>query len=551
MQPFQIFRICRAFTTALLIALVTALLGVATGCQPPFTGVLTFHNDSARDGVNSLETTLTPANVNATDFGKVFSFPVDGDVYAQPLYVPTLTIPSNGIHNVLYVATEHDSVYAFDADGLSNTPLWQTSFIDPANGITTVPSEDTGSNDIFPEVGITGTPVIDRTSNTLYVVDVTKNSQNMQNPIYQWNLHALDLTTGAEKFGGPVLINPTLYGTSGGTFDALTEGQRSALLVTNGVVYVPFASHGSVPPYHGLLLAFSASNLNQLGVFDVTPDGTDGGIWECGNGASTDASGSIYVATGNGSFDQNADGVPVDLGDSAISLSFSPSSGLFSLNTYFTPWNQAVLQTQDIDLGDSGLVLLPDQTVGPVHLGVVVGKDGNIYLLNRDNMGGYNTASMDNSNIVQEVAGALSGQGRAVPAFFNQTLYYAADNYFLKGFTLSAGKFPASANLHSSMTFGYPGTSPSVSSNGNQNAIVWTLMIGAYEPSTPAILYAFDTHLNELYDTTQAPLNRDQPGDAVKFTTPTIANGRVYVGTQTEVDVYGLLPAGGAVKREP
>jgi hypothetical protein len=358
----------------------------------------------------------------------------------------------------VYVATEHDSVYAFDADGLVSTPLWHTSFIDPANGITTVPSADTGSNDILPEIGITGTPVIDPASRTIYVAAVTK---NVNDGTWQWNVHALDLGTGAEKFGGPTLVNPTLLGTGANstdgviTYDALTEGQRCGLLLVNGVVYVAFASHGSVPPYHGLVLAFGASDLEPIGVFDVTPNGEDGGIWESGNGPSSDASGSVYFASGNGTFDFNEPG-GMDLGDSAVRLSFAPLSG-FNVDTYFAPFNALALDKGDEDFGDSGVVLLPDQPTEPVHLAVIVGKDANIYLVNRDDMGGFNATTMDNHQIVQEVIGALKGQARTVPAFFNQRMYLGANNDFLRGFKLSAGQFPSTSNVQTSFPFVYPG----------------------------------------------------------------------------------------------
>lgn len=322
-------------------------------------------------------------------------------------------------------------------------------------------------------------------------------------------------------------------------------GLRCGLLLVNGVVYVAFASHGSVPPYHGLVLAFGASTLEPIGVFDVTPNGEDGGIWESGNGPSSDASGSIYFAGGNGTFDFNEPG-GMDLGDSAVRLSFAPLSG-FNVDTYFAPFNALALDKGDEDFGDSGVVLLPDQPTEPVHLAVIVGKDANIYLVNRDDMGGFNATTMDNHQIEQEVIGALKGQARTVPAFFNQTMYLGANNDFLRGFKLSAGQFPSTSNVQTSFPFVYPGASPSISANGTMNPIVWALMGDGPQPSHPAVLYAFDTNLNVLYSSAQAqtPANRDQAGNAVKFTVPTIANGRVYIGTQTELDVYGLLPSGG------
>ena len=550
MEILRRLRNRRALTAVFAIALAVTLVGIAPGtaAAAAFKGVLTFHNDNARDGVNSRETVLTPGNVNSQQFGKVFSYPVDGYVYAQPLYVPRVKIPKNGVHNVVYVATEHDSVYAFDADGLVSAPLWQRSFIDPANGVTTVPSPaDTGATDIIPEVGITGTPVIKTAGGTLYVVATTKvvNAQT-QAVTYEQQLHALALATGAEKLGGPVLINPLMPGTGDGSsggvipFNALRQTQRPGLLLSKGVIYIAFASQGDVSPYHGLVMAYGAAQLGQFAVFDDTPNGGDGGIWQSGNGPAADAQGRIYVASGNGTFDFDQGGL--DLGDSIIELGFSRLSG-FKVKTYFKPYDQALFASTDDDFGDSGVLLLPNQTSGRVHLAVTAGKDGVIYLVNRHAMGGYNPSN--NDQIVQALSGALSGGVWAVPAFINNTMYLGANGDFLKGFTLSSGQFPSTANLATAVAFAYPGTSPSISANGSRNVIVWALKNEGYASGSPTVLYAFDSNLNELYDTTQAPANRDQAGAAVKFTVPTVANGRVYVGTQTELDVYGLLPSGG------
>ena len=532
-----------------LVGIAAAGDGWAQATRPAaaaFKGVLTFHNDNARDGVNSLETVLTPVNVNSAQFGKVFSYPVDGYVYAQPLYIPGVKIPGNGVHNVVYVATEHDSVYAFDADALVSTPLWQRSFINPAEGVTSVPSSDTGTDDITPEIGITSTPVIDATGGTLYVVAKTKVVNAGTGQVsYEQRLHALSLATGAEKLGGPVLIDPLMHGTGAGgnggliPFDALRQNQRAGLLLSDGSIYLAFGSHGDNPPYHGLVIAYDAAHLGKPAVFDDTPNGSDGGIWQSGNGPAADAQGRIYVASGNGTFDFNQGGP--DLGDSIVKLRFSRLSG-FSVETYFTPYNQASLSSNDVDFGDSGVLLLPDQTTGPAHLAVTAGKDGVIYLVNRDKMGGYNPSNDD--QIVQALSGALASGVWAVPAFFNNTMYLSAQFDFLKGFTLSSGQFPSTANIETPVAFGFPGPSPSISANGSHDVIVWALKDDGYASSSPTVLYAFDGNLNELYDTTQASANRDQAGGAVKFTVPTIANGRVYVGTETELDVYGLLPSG-------
>jgi hypothetical protein len=290
-------------------------------------------------------------------------------------------------------------------------------------------------------------------------------------------------------------------------------------------------------------MAYGAAGLKRLGVFDDTPEGSDGGIWQSGNGPAADAQGRIYVASGNGTFDFNQGGL--NLGDSIIELTFSRPAG-FKVKTYFTPWNQADLSASDFDFGDSGVLLLPNQKTKPGQLAVTVGKDSVIYMVNRANMGGYNATSQNNNQIVQDLSGALPGSGvRSVPAFINNTMYLNNYNDVLRGFKLSSGKFPATATMETSVTFGYNGTSPSISANGSKDVIVWTLKIDGYATSSPTVLYAFDSNLNELYDSTQASDDRDQAGNAVKFTVPTIAKGRVYVGTQTELDVYGLLPSGG------
>jgi len=502
-------------------------------------GVFTHHNDNARSGQNLQEIILTPANVNQTQFGKIFSCAVDGYVYAQPLYVPNLVIPRAGTRNAVLVATEHDSVFAFDADNPACLQLWTTSFINPAAGITTVPSDDVDSGDISPEVGITGTPVIDPQSNTLYVVARTK-----ENGSYFQRLHALDIATGAEKFGAPVVIQASVPGTGdasvGGivSFDALRENQRTALLLSNGVVYAAFASIGDVDPYHGWLLGYNATTLQQVAVFNTTPDGSQGGIWQSGGGASADSDGNIYVVVGNGTFD--ADVGARDFGDSFLKL--STSAGGFNLADFFTPHNQADLSANDFDLGSTDPLLLPDQTgTAHPHLVLAAGKDGNGYLVDRDNMGHFNPN--DNHQIVQTIA--ISSSGFFVfssPAFWQNNVYFAPNRESLKAFHLSGGLLSASPTSQSSATFGY-GATPSISANGSTNGIVWLLDSGGYQPSTPAILYAYDATdvSKELYDSTLAG-DRDRAGLAVSFAVPMVANGKVYVGGQFQLTVFGPLP---------
>src|ERR1700674_2068670 len=336
------------------------------------TDVLTHRNDNMRTGQNTSESVLTPSSVNSTAFGKLLSLPTDGYVYAQPLYKSNVLIPAKGLRNVLFVATEHDSVYAFDANGVTTTPLWHVSFINPSVGITTVPSDDVFINDIVPEIGITGTPVIDPQGGTLYVVAKTK-----ENGTYVQRLHALDITTGAEKFGGPAVIQASVPGTgngsSGGTlpFDPLIENQRAGLLLVNGVVYIAFASHGDIGTYHGWVFGYNAATLQQVAVFNDTPNRLQGGIWQGGNGPAADSSGNVFVISGNGTFDADEEGV--DFGDSFLKL----NAGGLALVDFFTPFNQASLNANDVDLGSSGPLLLPDQTgTAHPHLVLGAGKDG-------------------------------------------------------------------------------------------------------------------------------------------------------------------------------
>ena len=500
------------------------------------TDVLTYRNDNMRTGQNTSETILTPSNVNLATFGKLFSLSTDGYVYAQPLYKSNVLIPGQGIHNVLFVATEHDSVYAFDADGLTSIPLWQVSFIDPSAGITTVPSDDVLSLDLVPEIGITGTPVIDPQSGTLYVVAKTK-----ENGSYVQRLHALAIITGAEKFGGPVVIQASVPGTGDGgdgvnvPFNPLRQNQRAALLLANGVVYVAWASHGDSDPYHGWVLGYNATTLQQVAVFNATPNGSRGGIWQSANGPAADSSGNIFVITGNGTFDADIGGV--DFGESFLKL--STNAGL-TLVDFFTAFNQAFLSASDLDLGSSGPLLLPDQTgAAHPHLVLGAGKDGNGYLVDRDNMGHFNPT--DNSQIVQIIS-ISTNMIFGTPAFWQNNIYFVPREDFLKAFQLSGGLLSTAPTSQSSTTFGY-GAPPAISANGSTNGIVWALDTLGYVPSGPAVLHTYDATnvATELWNSSQAANLRDQAGPAVKFTVPTIANGKIYVGTQNEITVYGLL----------
>ena len=537
----EILMITRSWALATrLFACVTLLLAVVAG-RGQVVSVATYHNDNSRTGQNVHESILKPSVVAESTFGKLFSCSVDGEVYAEPLYLPNIVIPTLGVHNVAYVATEHDSVYAFDADsnqGRNATPLWHTSFIDPAKGITTVPSSDLGTNAIVPEIGITGTPVIDTSGGTLYVSAATK-----ENGVYVQRLHALDVTTGAEKFGGPVIIAASVSGSgtgsSGGTisFDPFRSNQRPALLLSNGVVYLAWASHGleNEFPYHGWVIGYNETTLARVAAFNLTPDGDQGGVWQSGGGLAADALGSIFFMSGNGTFDANTGGS--DYGMSYLRL--IPKNGL-SVADYFTPYNEARLSGSDTDLGSGGALLLPYQS-GAAHpyLAIGAGKNGVIYLVDRTNMGHFNSSG--NSQIVQSIVNAFDGRGLyATPVYWQDQLYFWADGDVLRIFAMSGGLLGTRPIATSTVTFA-SGSTPVVSADGAADAIAWAIQSDQFATGGPAVLYAFDGGTAvELYNSRQAG-TRDTAGPAVKFTVPTVVNGKVYVGTATQLDVYGLL----------
>jgi LysM repeat protein len=514
--------------------------------------VTTWRNDIGRTGQNLNETILNTADVNPAQFGKLFSQPVDGSVYAQPLYLPNVSIGGQS-HNVVFVATEHDSVYAFDADnngGANGGPLWFASMLSSAHGAaagaTTVSSNTVGT-DIVPEIGITGTPVIDPTSGTLYVVSATQEGSN-----FVLRLHALDVTSGAEKLGGPVAITATVSGTGNGssggtlTLDSEWQNQRPGLLLLNGIVYIGFASHGDNGPWHGWILGYSAATLQQTGVFCTSPNGVGSGIWMGGAGLSADVPdpvnhpyGRMFIATGNGDYTATSPyAFGMDYGDSVLNLDLS--KGVPTIQDEFTPANQAQLDAYDGDLGAGGVLIVPNQTSGSYpHLLVQAGKSGEVYLLNRENLGGYNPAG---DKAVQGLTYAVGNVGAWVmPAYWNGTVYYWGTKDTLKAFPLVNGLLTG-PTATSSETYGYPGANPVISANGNTQGIVWTIESDAYTTPGPAVLQAHSASSisTTLYSSsTNSP--RDNPGPAVKFTVPTVANGKVYVGTLGQVSVYGLL----------
>ena len=509
-----------------------------------YPGTVTYHNDNLRTGQNLNETVLTPTNVNAATFGKLFSYALDGYAYASPLYMANVSIPSNGVHNVVFMVTEHDSVYAFDADGLTNSPLWQVSFINPAAGVTTVPCSDTQEcGDIPNEIGITSTPVIDPTNGTLYVVAKTKEVSG-NTTTYVQRLHALDITTGAEKFGGPVVIQGSVPGTGLGSaggqvaFNPLRENQRTGLLLANGVVYFGFASHGDYEPYYGWEMGYNATNVQlQTLLFNDAPNGNKGGIWMNGDGSACDSSGNIYFITGDGTFTVNTGGS--DYGDSFLKMS---PSGV--VTDYFTPSVQTTLDAGNLDLGAGGVLLLPDQSGAHPHEMLSAGKNGTIYLVNRDNMGHYNAT---NDNIVEEVvniftnATSYTGGSFCSPVYFNGNVYFSPVKDNVQAFSLTNGLVSMSPTSRSSEQYGSRGGTMAISANGNSSGILWTLQTTG--TASPGVLYAYDaTNLtNELYNSNQAG-TRDALDVWLKFTVPVVANGKVFISSVSQLTVYGLLP---------
>jgi hypothetical protein len=450
------------------------------------------------------------------------------------------------VHNVIFVATEHDSVYAFDADraeGGNAEPLWQTSFINPAAGIKPAPAQDVneyGCSDIVPEIGITGTPVIDAVNGILYVVSKTEeNSQIVQ------RLHALDVHTGAERLGGPVVISAAVPGTgaasSGGVsrFDPLREHQRAGLLLQDGKVYIAWASHCDGWPYHGWLMAYDARTLHQIAAWNATPNGVGGGIWQSGAAPAGDGN-DTYFATGNGVFDAAPSG-GLNFGNSVVRLGMRDGRN-FSVVNYFTPYDQESLNASDIEPGSGGVVLLPRlRALGGKQLMVVTGKSGTIYLLDAAHMGKFDPTG--DTGIVQSIPLASAGVW-GTPAWWNGTLYVGGTWDTLKAFKFDAqnSSFGVVPESQSSATFQFPGPTPSISANGNRNGIIWIIQADGYVDGSPEILRAYDASdlTRELYNSTENP-QRDSPGGAVKFAVPTIANGKVYVGAKGQLSVYGLL----------
>jgi hypothetical protein len=516
----------------------SATLTVNPGTGNSTVDVITYHYDNGRSGMNLNETALTLANVNSTQFGKKGEFTVDGKVDAQPLYLSQVTIGGQK-KNVLYVATEHGSVYAFDADSINGTVttfLWKITTL--GAGETT--SDNRGCGQVSPEIGITATPVIDRARNAIYVVAMSKNSSGT----YFQRIHALDLTTGQELFGGPKNITAAYPGTgdnsSGGNvvFDPKQYKERPGLLQINGTIYTTWSSHCDIRPYTSWVMAFSADTLAQTSVLNLVPNGSEGGIWMAGTAPAADPAGNLFFILGNGDFDTtlNSSGFPANGNCGNCFVKLSTSGGL-RLADYFTPHNTVAESNADTDFGSGGGILLLDVTDSggnTRHLSVGAGKDSLIYVVDRDAMGKFNSST---DQIYQEISGQLGGGVFSMPAFFNNTVYYGAVGDALKAFPVTTARLASAPSSQSTHHFGYPGTTPSVSANGTSNGIVWAIENGG------AVLYAYDaTDLTkELYNSNQAANNRDH-FSGNKFITPVVANGKVYVGTPTSVAVFGLLP---------
>jgi hypothetical protein len=508
---------------AFLVLFTWLLFSAATFSQVQ---VLTQHNDVLRDGANTHETVLTTANVNSNTFGKLFTQNVDGFIVGQPLYLSALHFPDGSTHNVVFVATQHDGIYAFDGDS-PQSPLWNTSFINPAAGVTTVPMIDFGCGGTgFTEIGIVSTPVIDPLTGTLFVL-----AKTLENGAYIFRLHALSVTTGTDVTP-PAVVSASVTTKSGILqFNPAVQMQRPALLLENGAIYIGFGSNGcDTYAYHGWLLAYNETNLQQVGAFVTTPNGTKGAIWQAGGGPAADSDGSIFFAVGNGTFDANLGGS--NYGDTLLHL--NPAAAGLTVRDYFTPFDQQTLDTTDLDLGSGGVTLLPDQATPHTHELLGGGKEGTLYLIDRDNLGGYNTTG--DTQIVQSIPHASSSELDSVPAYWNGNVYISGQTDNIKAFSLANDMLSSQPTSQTSVSSIVPG-SVSISSNGTKNGILWSIPL-----SSPAVLYAFraDNLNTMLYRSTQAL--RDKLGIVPKFVTPTIANGKVYIGGTTSLSVYGLIP---------
>ena len=489
------------------------LLAIELAAQP---SVVTYHNDNARTGQYLNETLLTPAGFTAGLFAKRYLLPVDGAVYAQPLYLSRVKIAGQGFHNVLFVATSHDSLYAFDADNESASPLWQVSFLDAASGVTSVSAADVGCG-VMPELGITGTPVIDPVSGAIYLIAYTRESGDR----YVYRLHALDVTNGAERPGSPAAIQPP-------GFVSLAQKQRAALLLSNGVVYSTWSGNCDMGTYHGWVMAHDASTLTLSGFFNDSPGDRGSSFWNGGAGPAADAQGNIYVVSANGDFDGDAALARYD--ESVLRITQAPD--LLAADQ-FTPYNKLALDAEDMDLGSSGALVLPDEAGSPAHPHVLFtsGKEGRMYLLDRDALGGVQTGSDSEALASLPDPGVHATFGSA--AYFNGSIYIAPVNSPVLAFPVSGAALASTATALSAGSNGYPGATPSLSANGSSDGMVW-----AITADDGGRLLAYDAgDLRVLYDS-GARASDHLPGYA-EFSVPTIADGKVFAATDDGVAIYG------------
>jgi hypothetical protein len=545
-----------------IVTVITTLLATLASAQ---VNVLTAHNDNARTGLNSNEIVLNPITVSSNGFGKIFSQPVDGPIYGQPLFVSNLPVPNKGVHNAVFVATMHDSVYAFDGDnalGTNGPPLWHTSFINPAAGITaslTTDATDSPGQDcqtFSGEIGIVGTPVIDLASQTLYVVARTKEPlppPNNPTLVQYHRLHALDLSTGLEHPNSPVIVDGVVPGSGVGSsagfihFDQKRHIQRPGLLLVNGIVYVAFCSYCDLDPYHGWIMGYDAQSLQQVAVFNVSPNAQRGGIWMGGSGLAADTNGAVYCVTGNGAFDLGPN--PQDFGDTFLKLVQTTN---LVVADYFTPYDQSSMDAGDEDLGASGTILLPDSAGSPTHPHLMVGggKLGKLYLIDRDAMGHFNP--VNDSQIVQEITMFSFSPSPphffGIPAFFKNRVYLQVVNEYLKAYSITNASINATPFSQTTDIIGYRGTTPSISANGTNGGLVWQIY---HSPSLRA--YNAEDLSQRLYDSAssaQAGLP-DGMNSYSKFCVPTVANGKVYLGNANSLVVFGLRSIIKSITRIP
>jgi outer membrane protein assembly factor BamB len=527
-----------------VLGLAILSLGLVFGLSSSLAGqdILTYHNDNARTGQNLRETILTLSNVNPSNFGKLLVIPADGKVDAQPLYKSHVLIPGKGAHNVLYVATEHDSVYAFDAD--TGAELWRSSMLKPGE----TPSDDRGCMQVTPEIGVTATSVIDPAAGphgTIYVVAMSKNASGQ----YFQRLHALDLATGQEEFGGPVDIHATYPGVGDDSrngkmiFDPKQYKERPGLLLVGHTIITAWSSHCDYRPYTGWIMAYNEYTMKQTGVLNITPNGTEGAFWSSGAGPAADSSGAIYLLAGNGAFDTRLTpaGFPIhgDYGNAFLKVTMN--DGDLKVADYFNMANTISETNIDMDLGSGGALVLPDMKDAQghvVHLAIGAGKDQNIYLVNRDHMGKFDPRR---NAIYQEIYRGLDSGEFGMPAYFNGKIYFGAMLDVIRAFQFSHARLLPKPVSVTKNTFSYPGATPSISADGTRDAILWAVDNNNFGDET---LCAYDANnlARMLYSSNMASGGRDHFGAGNKFIVPTVANGKVYVGTTNGIGVFGLLP---------